>query len=427
MKTSRYNWIVKSKEDYIVYNGFTGAISRVDANNIGYITEIFNSDRASINTLNSDSAINQALIDNGYIIDDDIDELFILEQIFQARRYANLLDHITVIPTYDCNFCCDYCFESNRSKTNSGVRISNAVIDKIISIASSTRGSEFHITFFGGEPLLALDECLRISDNVKTRIEARNALYDAFIVTNGYLLTDNTARKLRNVGISHAQVTIDGDKNTHDMQRRLRNATGDSANTFDRILANVIASKDIIDIRIRITLDRGNEPQIDQLTSILDENAISYYLAPVKWYPTDSRGDTSANRALCGSINPEAAFKNDILFARAAGCAASEFFNTFVCPDGSLLRCWEEVGKDISYGNILNDSFPDITKSRAWLEWNPYAENSECRLCKMLPTCGGGCPLDSITQNSSPCIYTPETYAEYIRVNYKLKQDMRTD
>jgi uncharacterized protein len=223
------------------------------------------------------------------------------------------------------------------------------------------------------------------------------------------------------------QVTIDGDRETHDKQRKLKNADRYFSRTYDKVLSNVIMCKNILDIKIRINIDKKTHPSISELTSVLDDNRISYYVAPVKRKICDHKGDTSENRQLCISMNPEAALGTDVLFARAAGCAATDLFSVTICPDGSLLKCWEEVGKNIAYGNILKDSIPDLIKSRIWLEWNPYSINSTCRSCKMLPTCGGGCPNDSLEVNNKQCIYTPGTYEEYIRVNFRLKRKNRTD
>jgi uncharacterized protein len=190
MKVSKYNWIVNDEDEIVVYNGYTGAISCVDKTHKDYICLLLNSRNVDDDMDGKFIQINNKLIANGYIIDDDFDELFILEQLFNARKYSNRIDHVTVIPTYDCNFCCDYCFERNRKKANCGELIRDDVIEKIKGIAQANRSPLFQITFFGGEPLLAMDKCLRISSEAKEAVEKNNAKYNAFMVSNGYLLTE---------------------------------------------------------------------------------------------------------------------------------------------------------------------------------------------------------------------------------------------
>lgn len=201
--------------------------------------------------------------------------------------------------------------------------------------------------------MLAIDHCVKISNNAKESSEKNKAYYHGFIVTNGYLLTPSNAERLRDSGITHAQVTIDGDREKHNQQRMLKNASGPSSWTYDRVLSNVIACKDIISIQVRINVDKSASPDLSELTGILHENKILYSISPVKWRICNKAGNTLENREHCVSLDPEATLKAEALSARIAGCAATDLFSLTVCPDGTLLRCWEEVGKPVSYGNIL--------------------------------------------------------------------------
>lgn len=55
------------------------------------------------------------------------------------------------------------------------------------------------------------------------------------MVTNGYLLTDDKARMLRELGIRHLQITLDGSKKTHDSRRFLLGGKP----TYDTIINNL--------------------------------------------------------------------------------------------------------------------------------------------------------------------------------------------
>ena len=220
MKQSNYNWVVECNGDTVIYNGYSGAISRIEKIYTEYIEKIMAAENIDNALEDQYQTINKALIDNGYIIEDNFDEIYIMEQIYKVRKYSSEINHITVIPTYDCNFACEYCFERNREKTNSAELIQDEVVKQIVQIAEKSTNKSFKLTFFGGEPLLVYKKCLQISSEVKKVVEKREAKYSAFIVTNGYLLTENIAKQLSRVGITHAQVTIDGDKSTHNRQRK---------------------------------------------------------------------------------------------------------------------------------------------------------------------------------------------------------------
>ena len=118
----------------------------------------------------------------------------------------------------------------------------------------ATDGS-LSVTWYGGEPTLYLDMIEALSAQLRDACERRGAQYlPATIITNGYLLTEKTAQRLKAAGIEEAQVTLDGDRDTHNRRRPLKGGVG----TFDRILENVAASRDILKIQIRINVDRSN-------------------------------------------------------------------------------------------------------------------------------------------------------------------------
>lgn len=76
----------------------------------------------------------------------------------------NLPTHIALNMTSACNMDCSYCYQD---KLNSGNRMSNQVLDKVIEMINKTaiNGRQFHVSFFGGEPTLAARSIHYFIDN----------------------------------------------------------------------------------------------------------------------------------------------------------------------------------------------------------------------------------------------------------------------
>ena len=87
-------------------------------------------------------------------------------------------------------------------------------------------GIQGQITLTGGEPFVWKE-----LPNLLDRITARRQQYGFAILTNGTLVDTARAEQLRNWGARFVQVSIDGDRATHDRIRGPGN--------FDRALAGI--------------------------------------------------------------------------------------------------------------------------------------------------------------------------------------------
>ena len=75
------------------------------------------------------------------------------------------------------------------------------------------------ISWFGGEPLVAKSIIESISLHIIQESQIRSIDYRANITTNGYLLDIETAKRLRELGITFYQKSLDGPQNIHDVTR----------------------------------------------------------------------------------------------------------------------------------------------------------------------------------------------------------------
>lgn len=148
---------------------------------------------------------------------------------YLAELLSNQSQELILFPTEQCNFRCTYCYEDFKlgRMSNGTVNGIKALIDQRISELKN-----LHLSWFGGEPLVAKDIVLEISSYAAKLAERHPSVnYFSSMTTNAYLLTPKVFTDLVSVGVNHFQITLDGPDVIHN-QRRLR-ANGDG--TFDRI------------------------------------------------------------------------------------------------------------------------------------------------------------------------------------------------
>lgn len=108
-----------------------------------------------------------------------------------------------------------------------------------------------------------------------------NIKFISSMVTNGYLLSRENAIILKEIGVKRVQITLDGSKESHDKRRILLNGEG----SFNKIIDNIKNCYDLLDINIRVNLDKRNSNEYIEVLEELEKanlkNKVSIYIAPV--------------------------------------------------------------------------------------------------------------------------------------------------
>ena len=129
---------------------------------------------------------------------------------------------------------------------------------------------ELNISWFGGEPLLASDIVLDVS-NFAQAVAKRNGLrFQSSITTNGVFLTEKLFTALVDSGVSGFQITLDGPKEIHDA---VRIGPGHSA-TFDRIFRALEFIKDSTarcEVMLRVHFTHKSAEHCEQFAVALGE------------------------------------------------------------------------------------------------------------------------------------------------------------
>ena len=395
MKASKYNVIFDCAEKKYIFNTMTCALAEIDNKIALELDKLTN-----LNFTAKKECISEYMRNAGFIINDDVDELTLLKYKHYKSKSPNAFS-VIIAPTMLCNFECPYCYESSDNKFIKN-EVKEALYKKIDDLL--VKGKKIYLSWFGGEPLLAKNVIWEMSDKLNKLCKRYNTECVYNIVTNGYLLNRPTISKLLNLGIRHAQITIDGIPEIHNKRRKLK---GSSSDTFYRIVKNIKIGLDMgMNFRIRVNVDKINAFCLEHLLKILAKEGLQdcfINLERVRCY-TKSETNKTLNAKEYGELLidfsrqlKENGFKYYgglcYPFTAFSMCAATVENYLIVDPNGYLYRCSVEIGRiKNSYGNILNDpkKIDESVNNLKYLTIDPFSR-SECTKCKVLPLCTGGC------------------------------------
>lgn len=146
--------------------------------------------------------------------------------------FTNSSLHLILFMTEQCNFRCLYCYEDFKLG-----KIQPKVVEGIkkLILNRSKEIKHLAISYFGGEPLMNKSGVMDMSSWAKQVCESKGIKYQGNITTNGYTLDKKTFEALIEIGVTEYQITIDGDKASHDNLR----PTINGKKTFTKIINNI--------------------------------------------------------------------------------------------------------------------------------------------------------------------------------------------
>lgn len=190
MKESRYNiWVERESADY-VFNTISGAFLRVPTQDHHDLSRFLDDEEGAT----CSPKLLAYLASGQMLVPDDADELSLLAQRYHASRHDTSRFALTLVTSLGCNFACPYCFEAKHPSIMDA-DVQQAVLrvldDQLPKISS------FHVTWFGGEPLVGKRPLLALSDAFIERCDRFEVEYSADVITNGYLLDEELCAQLR--------------------------------------------------------------------------------------------------------------------------------------------------------------------------------------------------------------------------------------
>ena len=371
-----------------------------------------------------------------------------------GRIWNRLIGQICVspviLPTYDCNFRCPYCFERHRLTRGQewlGQTMKPEMVDAVFTALRKQRDKGRKIdgcSLYGGEPLLRENR-----ETVRNICEHAKAMGLGISgVTNGYDL-DSYIDLLEEYGVSQLQITVDGVGAQNDCRRMHR----DGVPTYDRILRNaVLALEHGIDINLRVNINREN---IGGIRALIDDLAARNLVepAPGKREPAEKDGKGAGkpekkrkgdfhyyfkavsedsgsptkvteqqvmDAMLAAGIPPMDAIRIQSQYSMpmktlAAALTKKEYpqLSPAYCgaeqgmlcigPDGLLYSCWDLVAMEeeaVGFTDLETGSFIfNFTKAK----WRTRTSDlmKPCQTCPYIFICRGGCAPEAARTHGS--------------------------
>ncbi|MFZ3132427.1 MAG: radical SAM protein [Desulfosporosinus sp.] len=408
MKASLYNILVNAPDGSVVlYTTRTGGMTRFNADERSLI------ERALCGGTSHQPEIDQVMLSQGHLVEDDFDE----EASVRMKRKIGIVDKnrldIVLLPTLDCNFRCVYCYEEHRKEY-----MSDEVAKKIIKLfeAEIPSAKLALLHWFGGEPLLTPNIVAEITSQAFQIAKRAGVKLVPQMTTNGYLLHGDQLRNLLDVGILDYQITIDGNRDSHNKMRVASNGVG----TYDVIVNNcrTLLENPKTSLTFRINFNHQN---IESVSDVLDEflpktrKRIRLVLEPIF-------GDD--NVSATANLDPEyiSTFL-DSIYARSVQmgygssaadvnfipeklvyCYAERERQFIIGPSGDVFKC---AAMDFKHENRLGELTDKGTV--AWddkfKDWMDQGESFKpvCDRCVYLPLCMGGCRSAQFANDGETC------------------------
>jgi len=365
--------------------------------------------------------IKKSLLERGYLFEShkkEVSEFLKLCEVIRERE-SKLAPEFVVIPTYQCNLRCQYCYEGNLQYKGSLLngKLLSLLWHAMDEITSSYIYEETpKLTLLGGEPLLKPN--YDIIANILGGCFQRR--WTVEITTNGTTLT-RYASLLSRYQVKGIQVTLDGTRDIHDQRRAFPSGKG----SFDQILEGITSSiRKGIKVYLRVNLDSQNLDYLPSLAIFIQEKGwLESGLVFPYLYPMSDSGclrqlHIVKEAKLLGKVielskkypemnvfqwkfhgidQIEAVLHGKTFSPMFRFCSATK--NQYVFdPLGKIYACWWGVG---------NKQF-EIGVFAPKLRW--YQDNldkwrhrdvltiSRCSQCKFALICGGGCTEKAIRE-----------------------------
>jgi uncharacterized protein len=412
-RSSAYNVFVERGKVVWACNTRSGAFARLTREQYRSVEGFLAGQRPETDDTDT-ASLYHGLVRGQFLIPADLVEMEMLKVRNHLTRFSARGMGMVIAPTLRCNFKCPYCYvdrNANKMSADARERVKR-FFDRRLN--EKTKAS---VCWTGGDPSLALDAVSELSESFIRSCEEKESTYDAVMITNGYLLDRAMLDVVQRSQIQALQITFDGGRDFHDRTRCLAGGRP----TYDRIMDNVAAAHEEVEINVRINVDGRNRRSVDSVLGDLVARGlggtqVGVYFAHVQ--AMNAQGE--AHKDECLSTEEYARLEPQLI-ARALSlglqhcgnplrrqlgsfCGANSNNHFVIDSKARLQKCYDDLGHADTQGiGYIDEDGGEVIDKQTnllhWISWDPF-EFAECRSCKVLPMCMGGCSYHVIRNKS---------------------------
>lgn len=362
----------------------------------------------------------------GYVYKDQQEEIALANRLRDlGDEKASSVIRCHIIPTYECNLRCVYCYEEGISRSGGVISRSRveAMLEVIDNLSASIAVQKIQAVLFGGEPLLKRPSQMKAVRMVLEYGQKKG--WELEVVTNGVEL-GYYVPMLKEHGVTQVQVTIDGPRSVHDKRRPRISGRG----SFVAIVRSVEKALSAgLPIAVRVNADKQNVDYAPEIAKLFyahgwfDEPSFGAYwgltfdvngqypycdlphvilekiLEMRKRFPLTKRISLEAWEALQFLLYPFFLGKPRLPKFFFCGAQRNEW-----CFDlrGDVYFCADSVGRpEFVVGRYVPSLHLDSVAVDLWRHTDPL-QTQGCRACPVRLCCGGGCWFRRICAVGSP-------------------------
>ena len=415
MKLSQFTVVVNDypKTDrHLLYNTLSRALIQVDKaewdvlQNLSKDVPIERQSRALLDPLRN----------QGFLVPKEINEgERYLEYLSQSPDQKGGEVSVTLLTNLQrCPLACGYCFQQG---THVGGRLQGDLSDECLAFikeqCEKVEAERLFISYYGSEPLSNLKAIVSTAIELKRFCQQKGIRFRFGMVTSGVLLTREIVETLRPLGFIQAQITVDGNQQTHDASRPFQNGRG----TYATIMKNLAEYAGLIRTHVLCVLDESRVDATYELIDTLADKGYAERNVRMKFSPVVEANDneTIAASQLYVDEGQKMAAEREILveIAKLSIYAAEKGLfedllprhtwcsmqrhdgrNFTLEPSGKLYTCPNFIGRDAKYeaGYIATGlgGIDAVLKEG-------YQRSEKCLSCRYLPICAD-CRADALHQ-----------------------------
>ena len=401
MKYSKFNNFFNYEDKKIGYNAFSNEFLLLDP-------ELFDILEASKRENDFDELNNihpefyNHLIEIGFIIQNDVDEIENVKKLVREIDFENETTYqLTINPTMNCNFKCWYCYETHikASKMSQETILSvTKFVDNLL--IEKSKLEHFHLSWFGGEPLLYFDKTVKpILQNIHPKMADKNIRFTSSFTTNGLLISQKMLDICKEFGVNHFQITLDGHRERHNQVRYISKEKG----SYDEIVNNIILClKNELSVSVRLNI---SEVTIDTLPNIIDDfinisenekKFMNFSFHEVWQEKKDIHSDIQSIVELFREKGFNTLYKGVNLDTVRNSCYADKKNHATLNYNGEVFKCTARDFESKSKEGDLDENGVIVWNEKFENRMNSKFKNKPCLNCSIMPICNGGCSQQAI-------------------------------